>query len=99
MPRVKGKPRGFTASHAVGAGGRAACGTSYGTGFTVTWPSSAREGDKAGVTDAEQLNQVAVLCDVAADRLAFLLSVGVGGSQTAAAITQLKEAVRSLRRR
>lgn len=98
MPRVKGRPRGFTASHATGSDGRPSAGSSYGTGFSVTWPSAVRHGQPGGVRNDQQVERVAVLCEVAADRLAYLASVGLGGAGVAAAMSHLSEAVRALRR-
>lgn len=98
MPRVKGRPRGFTASHATGSDGRPSVGTSYGTGFSVTWPTAARHGCPGGVRNDQQAETVAVLCEVAADRLAYLTSVGLGGAGVSAAMSHLSEAVRALRR-
>ncbi len=99
MPRVKRKPRGFTATHATGLDGRPSAGSSYGTGFSVAWPAAVRPGVSGGAPNGEQTERVAVLCEVAADRLAYLTSVGQGGAGVAAAISHLSEAVRSLRRR
>lgn len=98
MPRVKGRPRGFTASHATGSDGRPSVGTSYGTGFSVTWPSAVRPGQPGGVRNDQQVERVAVLCDVAADRLVYLTSIGLGGAGMAAAMAHLSEAGRALRR-
>lgn len=98
MPRVKGRPRGFTAVHATGQDGRPSAGASYGTGFSVTWPGAVRPGSPGGVRNDQQAERVAVLCEVAADRLAYLTSVGLGGAGVAAAMSHLSEAVRALRR-
>lgn len=98
MPRVKGRPRSFTATHATGSDGRPSVGTSYGTGFSVTWSGCVRLGLPGGVPDSQQAERVAVLCEVAVDRLAYLTSVGLGGAGVAAAMSHLSEAVRALRR-